>query len=227
MLKLRQKLFLCAALFWLLFTISNTANAQEISINYTSRIELLNATEPPKILAFPEFKYPDEARKNGVEGTIKIILTLAKTGTVENVWVEQNLPHGVTEAVINSLKELRFQPARKDGEPVDTKMTFNIVVAIIYDEFDKNVGKPKIIEKPAPVYPENHKTKAIKGKVYVGILVSADGGSEVIGVRSVMPKEFDVSAMEAAKKIKFQPAVHKKSKKAVSQKITVEYDFQP
>ncbi len=48
-----------------------------------------------------------------------------------------------------------------------------------------------------------------------------------MSVNSVMPKEFDKAAIEAAQKIKFEPAVHKKSKKAVSQSMTVEYSFKP
>jgi len=42
-----------------------------------------------------------------------------------------------------------------------------------------------------------------------------------------MPNEFDKAAAEAAAKIRFQPAVHKKSKADVSQKMVVEYDFKP
>ena len=50
---------------------------------------------------------------------------------------------------------------------------------------------------------------------------------KVLGVSSVMPKEFDKAALEAAEKIHFLPATHKKSKAGVSQKLTVEYDFKP
>lgn len=211
----------------LLFVLSNTTEAQEVSINYTSRIEIFDATEPPKILALPEFEYPESARKNGVEGKLKIALTLAKNGTVQEVVVEQSLPHGVTEAVTNELKQLRFLPAKRNAEPVDSKMFFEFVISAVYGESDKNISKPKIIEKPEPIYPENQKAEAARGKVYVSVLFSADGSLQVLGVNSVMPKEFDRAAMEAAKKIKFQPAIHKKSKTAVSQKMTVEYNFKP
>lgn len=223
----RQKIFLRVGMMCLLFTLSNTIKAQEVSISYTSRIEIFDATEPPRILALPEFIYPESARKNGVEGKLKIVLTLAKNGTVQDVVVEENLPHGVTEAVANELKQLQFQPAKRNAEPINSKMFFEFIFSAIYGESDKNISKPKIIEKPEPVYPENQKAEAVKGKVYVSILFSADGSLEVLGVSSVMPREFDRAAMEAAKNIKFQPAVHKKSKKGVSQKMTVEYNFKP
>lgn len=223
----RQTTFLPVGMICLLFALSNTIKAQEVSINYTSRIEIFDATEPPKILALPEFEYPESARKNGVEGKLKAALTLAKNGTVQNVVVEQSLPHGVTEAITNELKQLRFLPAKKDAEPIDAKMFFNFVVSAVYGGKDRNISRPKIIEKPEPVYPENQKAEAVKGKVYVSILFSADGSLEILGVNSALPKEFNLAATEAAKKIKFQPAVHKKSKKEVSQKIAVEYNFKP
>jgi TonB family protein len=218
-------LFFVTAGFLLMF--SDTAKAQDISINYASRIEVFDATELPRILGLPRFNYPESARQKGVEGKLKISLTLAKNGTVQDIAVEEPLPHGITEAVINELKQLRFQPAKKNNEPIDAKMFFEFVIKAVYDEKDKNVGKPKIIEKPEPVYPENQKAKAIKGKVYVQVLFSADGSVEVLDTYSVLAKEFDEAAVEAAKKIKFQPAVHKSSSNKVSQKLTVEYNFKP
>ncbi len=223
----KQTVFLSAVMMCLSFALLNTIRAQEVSINYTSRIEIFDATEPPKILGLPKFEYPESARKNGIEGKLKVVLTLAKNGTVQDVVVEQSLPHGVTEAITNELKQLRFQPAKKNGEPVDTKMFFDFVVSAVYSERDKNISKPKIIEKPEAVYPENQKAQALSGKVYVSVLFLADGSLEILGVRSAMPKEFNLAATEAAKKIKFQPAVHKASNKKVSQKMTVEYNFKP
>ena len=66
-----------------------------------------------------------------------------------------------------------------------------------------------------------------KGKVEVKVLCFADGRVKIVGVSSVMPKEFDQAAVEAAARLRFQPAVHKKSKADVSQKMTVVYDFKP
>ena len=206
---------------------SVTIRSEEASITYESRMELPDAAEPPKILGLPKFQYPESARKNGVEGKMKVSLTLAKNGIVQNVVAEQNLPGGVTEAITNELKQLRFEPAKKKGEPVDAKMFFDFVVLARYSERDRNITKPKIIEKPDAVYPENQKAQGVSGKVYVSVLFSADGTIEILGVSSKMPKEFNQAAAEAAKKIKFEPAVYKTSNKKISQKMTIEYSFKP
>ncbi len=55
----------------------------------------------------------------------------------------------------------------------------------------------------------------------------SSGMLKVLGVSSVMPKEFDRAAQAAAAMLKFSPAIHKKSKQPVSQQITVDYDFKP
>jgi len=213
--------YLCC--FWLF---SGIADAQEISFNYFYKIDYLEATEPPKIGIF-NFDYPEEARKNGVEGTFKAALTLGEDGKVRDIIVVQPLPHGVTEAVVKSLQILQFQPAKNRDQPVSAKLNFDFVVTAVYRESDKNISKPKITDKPEAVYPNNQLAEKVKGKVQVSVMFNTDGTLKVLGASSVMPREFDKAAAEAATKIKFQPAVHKKSKKPVSQQMIVEYDFKP
>ena len=225
--KLKQTLLLCLGVFCLLITFSNTAKAQNISFNYYYKLDMTGATEPPQITGSPDVDFPEAARKNGVEGTLKAALTLGEDGKVRDIVVGEGLPHGVTEAVTRALQNLPFQPARRNGKPVAVKMLFDYVVAMAYDEGDKNVTKPKILEQPAAVYPEKYRAEKLKGKVQIGMMFYPDGKVKVISVGSVMPKEFDQAAAEAAAKIKFQPAVHKKSKKPVAQAMTVEYDFKP
>jgi TonB family protein len=106
-------------------------------------------------------------------------------------------------------------------------MNLDYIVSVFYSEDDKNVSKPQITEKPAPAYPSSQLSEKLKGKVSVNVMFFAAGTLKVLGVNSVMPREFDKAAMEAAAKIKFEPAVHKKSKKPVSQVMAVEYEFKP
>ncbi|HSK73436.1 MAG TPA: TonB family protein [Pyrinomonadaceae bacterium] len=225
--KLKRTLLLCLGVFSLLITLSGAAKAQNIAFNYYYQIDMTGATEPPQITGSPDIDFPEAARKNGVEGTLKAVLTLGEDGKVRDIIVSEGLPHGVTEAVTRALQNLPFQPAGNQGKPVAVKMLFDFVVAMAYGEGDKNVNKPKILEQPAAIYPEKYRAEKIKGKVRVGVMFYTDGKVKVTGINSVMPKEFDQAAAEAAAKIKFQPAVHKKSKKPVAQAMTVEYDFKP
>lgn len=223
----KHKIFFGAVMLCLLLVLSNTAKAQNISFRYNYKLDLADATKAPEVSGLPEFDYPESARKNGVEGTLKLTLTLGEDGKVKNINVEQGLPFGVTEAVTKGLEQLKFQPATRNGQPIAVKMIFYYIVSVAYSENDKNVSKPKIVEKPGAVYPASQKAEGRKDKVLVQVMFYNDGTLKVLGVSSVMPKEFDKAAIEAAQKIKFEPAVHKNSKKAVSQSMTVEYNFKP
>lgn len=226
--KLKQNIFSIIVLSGLLFIFSMTAAAQSISLRYFYKLDLSQATEAPAFPGgFPEFNYPEAARKNGVEGTLKAVLTLGEDGKVRDITIENPLPFGVTEAITKDLQVLRFRPAKNNGKPIAVKMFFDYVVAASYGESSKDVSKPKITAQPAAVYPDKYRAEKIKGKVSVTIMFYPDGKLEVNGVSSTMPKEFDRAAAAAAQNIKFTPAVHKKSKKPVAQTMTVEYDFKP
>jgi TonB family protein len=223
---LKRNLLFCLILPCFISVFSVAAHAQEISFNYFYSFGRVMADEPPTVNGV-DVDYPETARKNGVEGTLKASLTLGEDGKVRDIKILQTLPFGVEAAVTKGLQNLYFQPARLHGQPVAVPMTFDFVVTAVYDEDDKNVAKPQILEKPAPVYPSKYAAEKTKGKVRVSVLFFTDGNLKVLGVSSTMPREFDKAAMEAAAKIRFQPAVHKKSKAQVTQKMTIEYDFKP
>lgn len=224
----KQKLFFAVCFLCLSFALSTAARAQNLSFQYFYKVDLSEATEPPEFPnGFPQFGFPDAARKNGVEGTLKIILTLGADAKIKDITVGQPLPFGVTESVTKSLEGLSFQPAKRNGKPIAVKMFFDYIVAASYAESDKDVTKPKITSQPAAVYPESQRAEKRKGKVQVSALFYPDGNIKIVGVNSVLPKEFDRAAVAAAQNLKFTPAVHKKSKKPVVQQMTVEYDFKP
>lgn len=223
---LKRNLLFCLISLCFISIFSVAANAQEISFNYYYRFGRVEADEAPVINGV-DIDFPETARKNGVEGTLKATLILGEDGKVRDIKIVQSLPFGVEAAVTKGLQNLYFQPAKLHGQPVAIPLEFDFIVSAVYNEGDKNVTKPQILEKPAPVYPSKYAAEKAKGKVQVSVLVQTDGKVQVLGVSSTMPREFDRAAMEAAAKIRFQPAVHKKSKSAVAQKMTVEYDFKP
>lgn len=222
----QRNLFYCLILACFIGAFAVAASAQEVSFNYYYQFGRVQADEAPQLNGV-DIDFPETARKNGVEGTLKASLVLGEDGKVRDIKILQSLPFGVEAAVVKGLQNLYFKPAKLHGQPVATPMDFDFIVTAVYGEDDKNVTKPKILEKPLPVYPAKYAAEKVKGKVSVSVLFFADGKVKVLGVNSTMPNEFDKVASEAAAKIRFQPAVHKKSKADVSQKMNVEYDFKP
>jgi len=65
----------------------------------------------------PEF--PDAARRKGLTGWVEVVWTVTPKGTVTDAEVRSSSPEGVfDDAAIKAVKQWRFEPATKDGQPV-------------------------------------------------------------------------------------------------------------
>src|SRR5215203_551422 len=158
----KRHFLLCLILLCFISVFSaSAANAQEISFNYLYTFGGVEADQAPTINGV-DVDFPEDARKNGVQGTLKASLTLGENGKVRDIKILQTLPFGVEPAVIKALENLYFQPAKLHGQPVAIPMTFDFVVSAVYNEADKNVTKPQILEKPLPVYPAKYAAEKIK-----------------------------------------------------------------
>ena len=87
-------------------------------------------TKKAVITAKPEPGFTESARKFNVTGTVRIRAILSAAGTVEGAHVVKWLPHGLTQRALAAARQIRFEPAQKDGKPVSQYVTleynFNI-----------------------------------------------------------------------------------------------------
>lgn len=74
-----------------------------------------------------EFKppYPEEAKKNEIEGTVVLKVTIDENGVVTDVKVLKGLGFGLDEAALAAMRKFKFKPATKGGEMVGTTITYN------------------------------------------------------------------------------------------------------
>jgi TonB family protein len=70
------------------------------------------------ILSRPEPEYTDEARRQGISGTVVLRGAFAASGKVEIFRVVSGLPGGLTEVAIKAARQIKFAPAVKDGRYV-------------------------------------------------------------------------------------------------------------
>ncbi|MBL8924451.1 MAG: energy transducer TonB [Myxococcaceae bacterium] len=78
--------------------------------------EVANEFKPP---------YPDDAKKNEIEGTVVLKVTIDEDGKVTDVKVLKGLGYGLDEASIAAMRRFKFKPATKGGEAVGTTITYN------------------------------------------------------------------------------------------------------
>ena len=71
-------------------------------------------------------KYPPEAGRAGIEGTVLLMAVIGKDGNVQDVRVQSGLPV-LAQAAIEAVKQWRYRPYLLNGEPVeiDSQITIN------------------------------------------------------------------------------------------------------
>jgi TonB family protein len=75
-----------------------------------------------RLLVKPEPQYTEEARRNQVTGTVMLRVVFASNGEVVQIRALRTLPFGLTERAIAAARQIRFEPAMKDGRPVSVFM---------------------------------------------------------------------------------------------------------
>jgi TonB family protein len=81
------------------------------------------ATTLPVLMSRVEPEYTNQAREARLQGTVRIQAMVRKDGTVDSIQVLQGLGMGLDEAAVAAIRQWRFRPATRDGEPVDYPVT--------------------------------------------------------------------------------------------------------
>ncbi|HEX7356315.1 MAG TPA: energy transducer TonB [Ignavibacteriaceae bacterium] len=74
-----------------------------------------------------KIKYPDEAKRNGVEGKVFIQAFIDETGNVVEAKVIKDAGYGLDEAALEAVKQTKFTPGKQKGKPVKVQVSIPIV----------------------------------------------------------------------------------------------------
>jgi TonB family protein len=74
-----------------------------------------------------KIKYPEEAKRNGVEGKVFIQAFIDETGSVVEAKVIKGVGHGLDEAALDAVKQTKFSPGKQKGKSVKVQVTIPIV----------------------------------------------------------------------------------------------------
>lgn len=72
----------------------------------------------------PSPSLTDEAIANAVRGQVVLSAVLCRTGRVTDIQAIEGLPFGVTERAVEAVRQVKFSPAEKDGQPVSVATRF-------------------------------------------------------------------------------------------------------
>ena len=85
---------------------------------------------PVAIQSKPAPVYTEEARRLRVEGDVVVQVVFTSAGEIRIVGVVKGLGHGLDEAAVAATRQIRFTPARRDGQFVDYPATIHVVFAL-------------------------------------------------------------------------------------------------
>jgi TonB family protein len=90
------------------------------------------ATTPVEITFKPNPLYTDEARSLKLEGEVLLEVMFSANATLHVNRVVRGLGHGLDEAAIAAANKMRFKPAQRMGQPVDSTAIVHVLFQIAY-----------------------------------------------------------------------------------------------
>jgi TonB family protein len=80
----------------------------------------------PRILFAPDPDYSEEARKAKYQGTVVLWVVVGPDGRPRDIRVQRSLGLGLDEKAMEAVKTWKFEPARKDGQPVAVQINVEV-----------------------------------------------------------------------------------------------------
>ena len=77
----------------------------------------------------PVPKYPAEAKKEGIQGTVVLDAVIGKDGTVEELRVASG-PKELQQSSLDAVRQWIYKPFLLNGDPVEVKTTINVVYSL-------------------------------------------------------------------------------------------------
>ena len=80
----------------------------------------------------PNPVYTDEARNLKLEGEVLLEVEFAANGQLHVIRVVKGLGHGLDEAAVAAANKMRFKPATRSGQAIDSAAIVHVVFQLAY-----------------------------------------------------------------------------------------------
>ncbi|MFI5107179.1 MAG: energy transducer TonB, partial [Terriglobales bacterium] len=113
---------------------SSGFGAQEIAQvrNVQRTVDSGPPTTPVEITFKPNPAYTEEARGLKLEGEVLLEVQFSATGQLHVNRVVRGLGHGLDETAIAAANKMRFKPAMRNGQPMDSTAIVHVVFQLAY-----------------------------------------------------------------------------------------------
>jgi TonB family protein len=113
---------------------SSGFGAQEVAQNtvHAQHLESGPATTAVEITYKPNPVYTEEARNLKLEGEVLLEMEFAANGELHVIRVVRGLGHGLDEAAVAAANKMRFKPAMRNGQAIDSSAIVHVVFQMAY-----------------------------------------------------------------------------------------------
>ncbi|PKL82545.1 MAG: hypothetical protein CVV24_09565 [Ignavibacteriae bacterium HGW-Ignavibacteriae-3] len=197
----------------------------------------------PALISKLSPEYPELAKLAGIEGTVYLKLLIDEKGNVAKAKVEQGVKDMLDNSALAAAKKAKFSPAMIKDKPVKVWVVLPIAFKLSVEKtestgtnttntdneepdinaFIQYEKTPELVKAETPAYPEIAKKAGIEGKVFVKVLVDKEGSPKKAIVIKSESQLFNQSAVDAALKSEFTPAMQ--GGKAIAVWIVLPYKF--
>jgi TonB family protein len=134
-----------AILILAITTLATTSLRVQAQNDPSAVLRVGNGVSPPKVIVQPEPEYSEKARVAGYEGICTLALIVEADGKPSHIRVTNPLGMGLDEKAIEAVRNWRFQPALKNGQPVAVQ----IAVELEFHLYPNNTSKMAQLKKKA------------------------------------------------------------------------------
>lgn len=82
--------------------------------------------KPPKLVHYVEPDFSPKSKEAFVEGTVKMSTVVTSDGVATDLHVMSGLNTEEDRTAVEAVKQWKFQPGTKDGQPVNVKVTVEV-----------------------------------------------------------------------------------------------------
>ncbi|HEY1212781.1 MAG TPA: energy transducer TonB, partial [Bryobacteraceae bacterium] len=177
-------------------------------------------------------KYPEDARKARIQGTVVLNAIIGKTGDVMSLQVASG-PTELRNSAVEAVQQWKYKPYLLNGQPTEVSTTISVTYSISDEPSavapctsqTSGCTMPVLLSAVEPEYPSQAREAKSSGVVIVSLAVDEKGNPRDVAVLSPAGHGFDEKAVEAVRRYKFQPATKYGLPTVAELKVTVNFQL--
>jgi TonB family protein len=168
---------------------------------------------PPHVMSHSEPEYTEEARRAGVNTTVILQISVGTDGVPADIQVKRGSGFGLDEKAVETVQSWRFEPAMKEGRPVQVSVTIEVNFRLLASGHrDQNarlsfnladgVRRPRLIRGTVPQNPP----PGGLAKMRIHLIVEPNGKVSDLHAIEATDQAWAEQAMHEMKGWRFRPS---------------------